>query len=57
MDIISKRNGYVRLTGNTLALSLREELLDLGLDTDDLVTITLVKDKDGKKQIVIERIK
>lgn len=56
MEIISKRIGVVRETGNTIAVALREELLDLGLKIDQPVTIILYKDKDGSKKIVIEKV-
>lgn len=57
MENITKRIAKVWNAGNTLTISLREELLDLGLNTDSEVVVMLNKDKNGKKVIVITKAK
>jgi len=49
-----KRFGKVWEMGNTIGLSLREELQDIGADTGTEVSITVIKD-GNKKRIVIEK--
>ena len=53
-NIITRRVGNVIQVGTTLALVLREELMDMKLDKGDQVVITLVQ-TDGKKVLRIEK--
>ena len=55
VNVLTKRIAFVRNTGNSIGLVLREELLDMGADADSQVVIYLTS-KDGKKQIVIEKV-
>jgi len=53
-NIITRRVGNVIQVGTTLALVLREELMDMKLDKGDQVVITLIQ-VDGKKVLRIEK--
>lgn len=54
--IISRRNGTVIAYGNSMGLSLREELIDLGVNINQEVQISLMKNSKGKQAIVIEKV-
>ena len=55
MEIITKRFGNVRDVGNSLGLTLREELMDMKLENGSQVLVTLYFDEViKKKKIVIE---
>lgn len=54
MDSITKRFGVIIEFGNSVGITLRNELLDVGLAPGDTVLISVVKDKE-KKKIIIEK--
>lgn len=54
-DIVSRRIGKILELGSSLALVLREEILDMEMKAGDEVKITLYQDQQEKK-IVIEKI-
>lgn len=54
--IVSRRNGKIINFGDSVGLTLREELMDLGLNPDDNAQITVFQDQEKKKKIVIEKI-
>ena len=56
MAIVTKRVGNVIEIGNSMGLTIRSELLDMGVKPEDPVCITLEKSGDGTKRIVIEEI-
>lgn len=54
-EIVSRRIGNVIIFGNTIGLTLKEEIIDLGLDKGSQVKITVIEN-NGKKKIVIEKV-
>lgn len=54
-NVISRRVGNVIQIGDSLGLTLREELLDVGLEPGKAAQIT-VFNYDGRKKIIIEKM-
>lgn len=53
-NVISRRTGNVIQIGDSLGLTLREELLDVGLEPGKAAQIT-VFNYAGRKKIIIEK--
>lgn len=55
-QILSRRISKVIEFGNSIGLTLREELLDMELGPQDQIQITLERGGSGEKKIIIKRV-
>ena len=56
-NLLTRRHGTVAISGTSLTVAIRQELLDMKLDSGDNVAITLLEDDETKeKSILIERL-